>query len=191
MRNGAYLYRYAPLAVLWTPTEPRLPFLIQLCSAETCTARYCAARQGYPHEFSTIRPRFPQSYPQERELSSTVVSKTAAKCGKLRNLALYRLVYVWISLWIMWKTLLTVSKNPANIPNFARLWQGFPQFPHSSPQNNPQKVNRLSTREGGIGNEKLGIIFLGWGGRCTFNYSLLIAHCSLLIAHCSLLTANC
>ena len=157
MRNGAYLYRYAPLAVLWTPTEPRSPFLIQLCSAETCTARCCAARQGYPHEFSTIRPRFPQSYPQERELSSTFVSKTAAKCGKLRNLAVYRLVYVWISLWIMWKTLLTVSENPANIPNFARLWQGFPQFPHSSPQNNPQKVNRLSTREGGIRNEELGM----------------------------------
>ena len=120
-----------------------LPFLIQLCSAETCTARYCAApivhnlfgrrnfsafaprccaaRQGYPHEFSTIRPRFPQSYPQGRELSSTFVSKTAAKCGKLRNLALYKPVYVWISLWIMWKTLLTVSKNPANIPNFACL----------------------------------------------------------------------
>ena len=33
----------------------------------------------------------------------------------------YRLVYVWISLWIMWKTLLTVSENPANIPNFARF----------------------------------------------------------------------
>ena len=172
------------------------PFLIQLCSAETCTARYCAARQGYPHEFSTIRPRFPQSYPQERELSSTVVSKTAAKCGKLRNLAVYKPVYVWISLWIMWKTLLTVSKNPANIPNFARLWQGFPQFPHSSPQNNPQKVNRLSTREWGmrneelgmrneeweirnekwgIRNEELGIIFLGWEEAG----APLITHCSL------------
>ena len=121
----------------------RVPLFIRLCFVPICTARYCAApivhnlfgrlnfsafaprycaaRQGYPHEFSTIRPRFPQSYPQERELSSTVVSKTAAKCGKLRNLAVYRLVYVWISLWIMWKTLLTVSKNPANIPNFARL----------------------------------------------------------------------
>lgn len=119
------------------------PFFIRLCFVPICTARYgaapivhnlfgrlnfsafapryCAARQGYPHEFSTIRPRFPQSYPQERELSSTCVSKTAAKCGKLRNLAVYRPVYVWISLWIMWKTLLTVSKNPANIPNFARL----------------------------------------------------------------------
>ena len=127
--------------------------------------RYCAARQGYPHEFFTIRPRFPQSYPQERELSSTVVSKTAAKCGKLRNLAVYKPVYVWISLWIMWKTLLTVSKNPVNIPNFARLWQGFPQFPHSSPQNNPQKVNRLSTREWGIGNEEWGIRNYFWWGQ--------------------------
>lgn len=121
----------------------RAPLFIRLCFVQICTARYCAApivhnlfgrlnfsafaprycaaRQGYPHEFSTIRPRFPQSYPQERELSSTFVSKTAAKCGKLRNLALYKPVYVWISLWIMWKTLLTVSKNPVNIPNFARL----------------------------------------------------------------------
>ena len=132
--------------------------------------RYCAARQGYPHEFSTIKPRFPQSYPQERELSSISVIKTAVKSGKLRNLAVYRLVYVWISLWIMWKTLLTVSENPANIPNFARFWQGFPQFPHSSPQNNPQKVNRLSTREGGIRNY---FSRLNRGGRCTFTYSLL------------------
>ena len=75
--------------------------------------------QSDPVFHRVIRKR--GSYPQERELSSTFVSKTAAKCGKLRNLAVYRLVYVWISLWIMWKTLLTVSENPANIPNFARF----------------------------------------------------------------------
>ena len=128
-------------------TEPRLPFLFAcasfqyapqdmvphrlciICSADwnfsAFAPRYCAARQGYPHEFSTIRPRFPQSYPQERELSSTFVSKTAAKCGKLRNLAVYRLVYVWISLWIMWKNPVDSFGKPRKYTKFRLLLTGF------------------------------------------------------------------
>lgn len=123
--------------------------------------RCCAARQGYPHEFSTIRPRFPQSYPQERELSSTVVSKTAAKCGKLRNLAVYRLVYVWISLWIMWKTLLTVSKTLQIYqisPAFDRVFRNFHilrrRITRRKSTGYPQGNEEL-----GIRNEELGIIF--------------------------------